>query len=445
MATPEEVKKTTAATTPATATAIQDQYAARQAEAEKLYNQRQADANTLYDQRTAAANQTYNQRQAEANQTYNQRQAAAQQTYDQRNAQAQTDYNQRLATSQGQISDLYAKALASQQQQLQTGLDKSIAAQEEARAKIAPQYQTAANDLSVQYERNKRNLNMQALAQGLNTGTGSQQQLALNQGYAKGYANLRAQEAAEGAAIDRQIANLKVDYQNAVAQAMSDNDYKKAAALMDDYNNQLSWLDSQKQQNQSYYDQMAMANQNYLDTQVANNRNYIDSMTQNNQNRLDTLSDQNMSRFDKSSDANRDWADSEKRYMDEQTLQKAQTLASYGDFSGYAAMYGQDTANVMREMWIAQNPDLAWRTGAITADQYKQMTGAYPAGYTAPASGGGYYGGYVPKPKPGDGTDNGLLGAPTPETPATPVKREAKGSKGGGMKVAGNKNVGMYT
>jgi hypothetical protein len=151
-------------------------------------------------------------------------------------------------------------------------------------------------------------------------------------------------------------------------------------------------------------------------------------MLQNNQNRLDTVSDQNMSRFDKSSDANRDWADNEKRYMDEQTLQKAQTLASYGDFSGYAAMYGTDTANVMREMWIAQNPDLAYRTGAIDAKRYRQMTGAYPPGYSAGGGGGGgyYYGGggsgYTPKanpaanekPAPATETSTAKTGALTP-------------------------------
>ena len=388
---------------------IEGQYEQRQADAEKLYNQRQQEARTTYDQRQAAANATFDQRNQQAQQTYdqrtqqaqnvyNQRQQAAQDLYTQRQNEAQATYDQRLGASQGKITDLYAKQLAAQQQQLKTGLDKSIAAQEEARAKIAPQYQTAANDLAVQYERNRRNLNMQALAQGLNTGTGSQQQLALNQGFARGFAGLRAQEIAENASIERQIANLKVDYQNAVSQAMADNDYKKAAALMDDYNNQLNWLDQRQAQNQSHLDSQSAAALSYLDSLNAQNqsrydsmtdanRNYLDSITQQNQSRLDTVGDKNATRFDATSDANRNWADS-------QIMNRAQTLATYGDFSGYAAIYGQNTANTMKEMWIAQNPDMAYRTGQIDAERYREMTGAYPAGVDAGGGGGGgWYGG----------------------------------------------------
>jgi len=57
---------------------------------------------------------------------------------------------------------------------------------------------------------------------------------------------------------------------------------------------------------------------------------------------------------------------------------QAKNLANYGDFSGYASLYGQQTADAMRNVWIAQNPELAYRTGAITAAKYKQMTGKNP-------------------------------------------------------------------
>jgi len=231
----------------------------------------------------------------------------------------QDAFTKRQQESEGRINTMFDNQLNAQKQQLQTSLDQGIAAQEEARANIAPTYQTARNDLAVQYERNKRNLNEQALARGLNTGTASQQQLSLNQGFQKGYAKLGAEENAQNAGIERQIANLKTNYQNQVAQALADNDYKRAAALMDNYNNQQTWQDNQ-----------------------------------------------------------------------------AKTLASYGDFSLYAQLYGQDTANNMKNMWTAQNPDLAYRTGQITADQYYALTGSYPAGYATKSSGGGgggYYGG----------------------------------------------------
>lgn len=84
-----------------------------------------------------------------------------------------------------------------------------------------------------------------------------------------------------------------------------------------------------------------------------------------------------------------------KALLDEQNrqqqldLNKAQLLAQYGDFSMYANLYGQDVANNMAAMWKAQNPDLAYRTGNISAKEYRAMTGKYPAGYSVPNSGGG--------------------------------------------------------
>ena len=42
----------------------------------------------------------------------------------------------------------------------------------------------------------------------------------------------------------------------------------------------------------------------------------------------------------------------------------------------------------MAARWKAQNPDLAYNTGRMSAEEYKAVTGKYPKGYTAPRSGG---------------------------------------------------------
>lgn len=76
-------------------------------------------------------------------------------------------------------------------------------------------------------------------------------------------------------------------------------------------------------------------------------------------------------------------------------LDRAKLLAGYGDFSGYAQLYGDDTAKNMRDVWMAQNPQYAYMTGNLTADQYYKLTGQYPAGYETPRT-------YVPAPPPGD-------------------------------------------
>ena len=84
---------------------------------------------------------------------------------------------------------------------------------------------------------------------------------------------------------------------------------------------------------------------------------------------------------------------------DAREFQKAETLAGYGDFSGYAALYGQEAADMMAQAWAAQNPDLAYNTGRIDAEQYRAMTGQYPVGYNATAASGygipGYSGSYA--------------------------------------------------
>lgn len=57
----------------------------------------------------------------------------------------------------------------------------------------------------------------------------------------------------------------------------------------------------------------------------------------------------------------------------------------------------QAQADAYIKAWKASNPDLAYRTGAITPDEYYAYTGEYPKGYTPPstAPAASYY--YAPK------------------------------------------------
>ena len=84
-------------------------------------------------------------------------------------------------------------------------------------------------------------------------------------------------------------------------------------------------------------------------------------------------------------------------------LKNAQILAEFGDFSGYEALYGKEEAENMFYIWAAQNPQLAYNSGRITADQYNNLIEGKPinaARSVAKSSsgggssgGGGYYGG----------------------------------------------------
>ena len=170
----------------------------------------------------------------------------------------------------------------------------------------------------MQYERNRRNFNQQAAGSGLNTGTASQAALAQNSTWQRDYGNLRTAEADALTEADRQMAALETQYKSAVAQAIAENDYNRAKALMDEYGNQES----------------------------------------------------------------RDAA-------------MAKTLASYGDFSGYAKLYGDDAANTMAQYWISQNPKLAYDMGRISEEDYARLTGKSSGGSGGGGSGsrGGLFGG----------------------------------------------------
>ena len=98
---------------------------------------------------------------------------------------------------------------------------------------------------------------------------------------------------------------------------------------------------------------------------------------------------------------NQEWDFQQKQYNDAAAQQAYGNLTAAILQSGYvptedelkAAGMTSQQANALRQAWIGSNPNLAYMTGAITADQYYQLTGQYAPG-TAPAvGGGGYYGG----------------------------------------------------
>lgn len=219
-------------------------------------------------------------------------------------AQANSVTTATPSEGENRINAMFDAQKDAQLKQLESGFNQSLSAAQEAKDKISPQYQTAANDLSVQYERNRRNFNQQAAGNGINTGTASQAALAQNSAYQRDFGNLRKSESEAIATADRGIADLTAKYQNEVAAAIADNDYKRAAALLDQYNT------------------------------------------------------------DK-----------------KEAMAKAEQLASYGDFSGFEAIYGKSTANKMKKAWIASNPSMAFMTGAINENQYMNLINGYPMNY----------------------------------------------------------------
>lgn len=199
------------------------------------------------------------------------------------------------------INQIYDAQKDTQLKQLESSYKQSLSDANAAKDKIAPQYQTAANDLAIQYERNRQNFNRQAAASGINTGTSSQAALARQGQYQRDFGKIRTSEAEALTEADRGIADLTTKYQDNIAIAVKENDYKRAAALMDEYN-------------QEY-------------------------------NRL---------------------------------IAKAESMASFGDFSGYVGIYGQDAADNMFYLWAAEHPQLAYNAGRVTRDQYDNLINNRP-------------------------------------------------------------------
>ena len=79
-------------------------------------------------------------------------------------------------------------------------------------------------------------------------------------------------------------------------------------------------------------------------------------------------------------------------------MDRAAALGQYGDFSGYAAIYGDTAAQQMFYSWAAQNPQLAYMMGAITEDQYNNLISGSPinGGAALAGGGGGGNGGFAP-------------------------------------------------
>lgn len=97
-------------------------------------------------------------------------------------------------------------------------------------------------------------------------------------------------------------------------------------------------------------------------------------------------------------------------------MDRAEALASFGDFSGYAAIYGNDVASNMFRTWAMQNPELALSLGLITQQQFAQgylgnLYKSYPALALYGAGYGGYSGGYSGGDYSGSGDSSGSTGA----------------------------------
>ena len=216
-------------------------------------------------------------------------------------ASLQETFAQRQNESAGQINNLYDKQEQAQAAGLKADYDRNMSDAQAAVRKIGPQFQQQANTLAGQYERQRRNANLNAMVSGLGSGTGLQQQNALRNQFVGNYGALRGQEAGAITEGNQKIADLTRAYNDAQTKLRADTEAKRDQSLIEAYN----------------------------------------------------------------------------KNMDRQDVQ-AETLAKYGNFDAYKQLYGEAQAIQMRNAWIAQNPDVAFRSGMITGDEYQRLTERLP-------------------------------------------------------------------
>lgn len=213
----------------------------------------------------------------------------------------------------GQVNSMYDAALEAALAALKSSYDRSKLEAEQAMEKISPLYQTQRNATAANAERERMMFNEYAAASGLNSGTGGQAMLAFSNQLQNDLNDLYLGEANALTEAQNQITLLTMDYQNAIAEAVANNEYERAAALLQEFQ---------------------MQAQSVVETAKAQASLNLQTAQQN-------LSAKN-SEYDRLS-AN------------------AETLAKFGDFSGYLALgYSPDQIEQMRAVWKAANPDIAW-------------------------------------------------------------------------------------
>jgi len=152
-------------------------------------------------------------------------------------------FDARKQGAQDNINSTLGNSFNTQKQDLADAYQKNVTAQDQATAAGQRQYAFAKEDLDTQAGRTQQGMDSYADVRGLNRQAGSQQALSLGLARSTATGRLAQQQQMAAQESQRQKDLLRTDYQNQIAKAVAANDYKTAAALLDDFNNQNDWLD----------------------------------------------------------------------------------------------------------------------------------------------------------------------------------------------------------
>jgi hypothetical protein len=129
------------------------------------------------------------------------------------------------------INEMYSKQREAQLAALESGYNQQMAALDAAASNIPQQYYEAGRQQAGQNALDAKAMNERLMASGLNTGAAGQAALAQNAVNQGNMARIRQAEADALAEVEQQRASTSVAYQDAIKEAILNNDTQKALAL----------------------------------------------------------------------------------------------------------------------------------------------------------------------------------------------------------------------
>lgn len=171
------------------------------------------------------------------------------------------------------LQDMYAAQKKAALSSIESAYQQNVAAIDRAGEGLEETYQNARNQAAGASELAKRNFNEYAAANGLNSGTGGQAELARNVTLQGDLNSINTQEAQNKADLALQRTNAETEYNNAIAQAEASGDYELAAALYEEKvrydNSMISAIQQQYENDLTNYTTNYNVQQNTLEQQAA--------------------------------------------------------------------------------------------------------------------------------------------------------------------------------
>lgn len=249
----------------------------------------------------------------------------------------------------GAVDRLYDAQQTATLQALESAYNQNRAAAEAALQALPDQYRAAMNETAANAARARQSYRETAATSGLGSGAGSQAALAQNLQLQGDLNTIRSQEqAATQDAYDR-ILGLETAYRDAVAQAQAESEQSRAEAMLAEY---------QKAAEAAVGVSQAQAQENYRgwESQFA--------LSEAQREAQEAALERAEAAAQREAEAKKEAEEEARRAAEEaqeEARRAAETMAKYGDFSGYLALgYTAQQVAQMRRVWLAKNPKAAW-------------------------------------------------------------------------------------